>query len=76
MMRALKPATADDTDRLAVGDALSTDEQQLLGGRSFWTRAFEQLLRYPLSAEYLECELCDLMAERAHSPARAKAPPR
>src|SRR3546814_19709675 len=34
-----------DSDELAIADALTSEEAELLGGRSFWARAFETILR-------------------------------
>src|SRR3546814_8781438 len=46
-----------DSDELAIADALTSEEAELLGGRSFWARAFETILRYPLAPEQLELEV-------------------
>src|SRR3546814_17621323 len=40
-----------DSDELAIADALTSEDAELLGGRSFLARAFETILRHPLAPE-------------------------
>src|SRR3546814_6448113 len=54
-----------DSDELAIADALTSEEAELLGGRSFWARAFETILRYPLAPEQLELEVLRYLQQYA-----------
>ena len=56
---------------------LGEEELQALGGRDFWTRAFEQFLRYSVATEYFDLEaLSHRAGQQGFGPTEGRVPTR